>query len=551
MKKDLVSIVVPTYNDEPYLRKALDDLLNQTYQNIEILVVDDGSTDETANIVNEYVQRDKRVKYFFKENGGTGSALNVGFLNVQGEFGTWVSSDDRKELHMIERLVNFLQKNRDIEFVFSSFYSEYLEKNIQPFLKYKLNSKGYKENPHTFYEKRPRTHSKEAFAVDEFTESNYRQCILGVNYMFTMNLKNQIGDYLTIPGEDYYMAAIMGLKTRVGYIDEVLGVHKNPPDSLSMENRACVAAANVKTRSLILKEYRKWHLKEIPKIAHFYWGSPKMSYMRYNTIKSFKKLNPDWSAVLYVPSEVSQKLWKDTMHRSDSLDYTSELDYLERLKSEIALKVVEVDFTRVFKSGAPAHRSDYLRWILLYSTGGLWCDMDILFHKPMNEIYFNKIEHIDIDTIVCWDYRHEISGGTTIGFLLSSKGNPYYKDLSLKSKYLLARESLNEAEELKYQAFGADMINKMYKNEKIVRRHYPSCKVLNLDPDCVYYYDFKNLPKIYEEENFKNLPERSIGVHWYGGHPDSQKMNNMLNDENYKDFSNTYTEILQMLEGAE
>ena len=107
MVKDLVSVVVPTYNDAPYLEVAIEDLINQTYSKIEILIINDGSTDKTEEILKKYIEKDKRIRYFYKENGGTGSALNMGFEKATGEFGTWISSDDRKNPNMIERLVNF------------------------------------------------------------------------------------------------------------------------------------------------------------------------------------------------------------------------------------------------------------------------------------------------------------------------------------------------------------------------------------------------------------------------------------------------------------
>ena len=117
MQKDLITVVMPTYNDEKYIRRAIDDILKQTYSNFEMLIVNDGSTDNTAQILKEYSEKDNRIKVFHKENGGTGSALNHGFKHANGEFGTWVSSDDYKEPDYLEQLVTLLKDNRDVEFV--------------------------------------------------------------------------------------------------------------------------------------------------------------------------------------------------------------------------------------------------------------------------------------------------------------------------------------------------------------------------------------------------------------------------------------------------
>lgn len=92
--RGLVSIVVPCYNSAKYLRSALDSVLNQTYEHIECLVVDDGSTDGTKDLVLEYLEKDKRVKYFFKENGGEASAKNYGLERSSGEWVHVLDSDD-------------------------------------------------------------------------------------------------------------------------------------------------------------------------------------------------------------------------------------------------------------------------------------------------------------------------------------------------------------------------------------------------------------------------------------------------------------------------
>ena len=76
----LLSIIVPVYNSEKHLKECLDSLINQTYKNIEIICVNDGSTDNSLNILNEYAKKDNRIKIFSKENGGMASARNLGRL---------------------------------------------------------------------------------------------------------------------------------------------------------------------------------------------------------------------------------------------------------------------------------------------------------------------------------------------------------------------------------------------------------------------------------------------------------------------------------------
>ena len=82
--QQLVSVIVPVYNVENYLRKCLDSLINQSYVNLEILLVNDGSTDASGELCEEYAEKDLRVKVFHKENGGPSSARNLGLEHAGG-----------------------------------------------------------------------------------------------------------------------------------------------------------------------------------------------------------------------------------------------------------------------------------------------------------------------------------------------------------------------------------------------------------------------------------------------------------------------------------
>lgn len=84
MNNELISIIIPVYSAEKYLRQCLDSIINQTYTNFEVLLVNDGSTDSSGMICQEYVENDSRFRYFEKENGGASSARNLGLERSGG-----------------------------------------------------------------------------------------------------------------------------------------------------------------------------------------------------------------------------------------------------------------------------------------------------------------------------------------------------------------------------------------------------------------------------------------------------------------------------------
>lgn len=119
-----ISIVVPVYNVQKYLRQCLDSIVNQTLQDIEIICVDDGSTDDSGVILDEYASRDSRITVIHKENSGYGHSMNVGFDAASGEYIGIIESDDYAELNMFETLYRVAHGN-DLDVVKSSFFFYY------------------------------------------------------------------------------------------------------------------------------------------------------------------------------------------------------------------------------------------------------------------------------------------------------------------------------------------------------------------------------------------------------------------------------------------
>lgn len=103
-----ISVIVPVYNVEKYLRRCIDSILTQTFTDFELLLIDDGSKDESGKICDEYARKDERVRVFHKENGGVSSARNVGLDNARGEYISFCDADDWVDWSWLEEFCNKL-----------------------------------------------------------------------------------------------------------------------------------------------------------------------------------------------------------------------------------------------------------------------------------------------------------------------------------------------------------------------------------------------------------------------------------------------------------
>ena len=113
--KNLISVIVPVFNVEAYLARCLDCILNQTYSDYEMLLIDDGSTDSSGKICDDYSRRDPRIKVFHKKNGGVSSARNIGLRNAVGGCVVFVDSDDFIHPQYLETLYNaYVSEKADI-----------------------------------------------------------------------------------------------------------------------------------------------------------------------------------------------------------------------------------------------------------------------------------------------------------------------------------------------------------------------------------------------------------------------------------------------------
>ena len=123
-----ISVIVPVYNVEPYLPQCLDSLIEQTFNDIEIICVNDGSTDGSLNVLNHYAAKDSRIKVIDKPNGGVSSARNRGLDAAQGEYISFVDGDDWLKQNAYEEIISAVDK-RNVDMAVFGYY-EYLDGNL-------------------------------------------------------------------------------------------------------------------------------------------------------------------------------------------------------------------------------------------------------------------------------------------------------------------------------------------------------------------------------------------------------------------------------------
>ena len=284
-----------------------------------------------------------------------------------------------------------------------------------------------------------------------------------------------------------------------------------------------------------------WHLTKIPKIVHFYWGNEKLSYLRYLSVLSFRKLNPDWKIKIHIPAVLNTDPppW-DTMHQKN---IKINKDYFDQLK-HLNVEIITQDFSNDFDNNAhEVHKCDFLRWKVLSEEGGVWSDIDILYVKSMDELAENLDEEYQksIDIFLCCFRKSKHA----IGFLMSAGNNIFYRKL-----YELAKENYDKT---KYQCIGSKLIDYNYHSQVKIRKAFGrDTSVYFIDPASVYSLQEAEIPTFFsppssETIDLINAPN-IIGFHWYAGHPLAQEFESQLDLENVDQFDNFLSRIIKIKE---
>ena len=199
-----VSVIVPVYNCEKYLKKCLDSLVNQTLKDIEIICVNDGSTDNSGRILEEYT--DSRIKIITKENGGISSARNAGIAVAKGEYLGFVDSDDWVDLDFYEKLYNTAVKyNADIAAagiirlhkLRKRYYLQFKDEQVTDDFKTKLQLCDIPDKSYVW---------NKIYKTDKFNKTNlkFKEGRIYEDVIFTPQILYSMKTLVTVPGTYYY-----------------------------------------------------------------------------------------------------------------------------------------------------------------------------------------------------------------------------------------------------------------------------------------------------------------------------------------------------------
>lgn len=276
-----------------------------------------------------------------------------------------------------------------------------------------------------------------------------------------------------------------------------------------------------------------WQCNRIPRKMHFYWGNEATSFLRYLSVYSFRKLNPDWEINLHIPkaSHQGHASW-NTWESYDSAHFKGR-DYSSELFCIPGLNLREVDFSAFpeLEDATEVHKSDFFRWHLMAREGGVYSDIDILYCRPFEDLYFNTEAHRDAEAVIC--LREQ---GHIIGFFMAAPRNPMFERL--------AEAALKHLDVNQYQAIGSTLMNKLYPDEAAIQAKFPGMAFVNLPMGVVYPFDWTQAAKIFQGRDDSALGAETIGVHWFAGNPGSQQFNNLLTAENFRQHPCVLTDLI-------
>lgn len=557
-----ISIVTSYYNRKKLFYETLKSISKTKYSNFEVVVVDDGSDkhERLEDLKNEFgflkvIRIEKEDKWYKNPC----IPFNIGIKSLTGDI---IILQNPECYHVNDILTYAYENSNDSNYLSISTYA--LDK--------KLTAKFLKiENKKEFFQKLPQQEFVGETLLGWYNHSKYRPVYYHFCSIMTKNSMNLLGgfDERYADGiafdDNEILERINRLKLNTIICDNVSVVHLyhdsiyyNMKDYLSYHKKNELMYEITKKENIINVNDNKPIIKDkqIPKRIFFYWCGDNFSWMRYMTLYSFRKMNPDWEIVLYRSNNPNRKKTWSSYEKQD-FSKKIEINYFDKLK-DLNIKIEPVvfpeDVAPHIKDMSLIHESDLFRYYELYKNGGIYCDTDVLFFRPIDNFYNMLVEN-NYDTIFAQ------SEWVTIGFLGSVKNNELYKNLfetgvyNYKNKVTDINYDINS-----YQSMGAELIYKIFnkKNWKsgsyysnvlneIIKR-YPYLNIYNLPNSIIYHYDWRTPNEVFSNAyGIDTFDLDSIGYHWFGGSDESNKYNTILTENNFYDYKTTFSEIAKKI----
>lgn len=256
--KGMVSVILPVYNEEAYIEEAIDSILNQTYTNLELIVIDDGSTDTTLEIIMRKKSEDDRIVLITRKNKGLVTSLNEGILIAKGEYIARMDADDKSHLDRLEKQVAYMEMNKDV-YLLGTNYSLLYEPGLSEDVKKAAQG----------------THKRSMAPIDSmnwFLSTNETMKFIHPTIMMRKTLFDKIGLYRQYKLEDielYFRCGINNL--RIDKLDEILLDYRVRANSKSRTEGRAEQTKEIMSYKLDYLVGRNWNEKT--EFKYMIWGA--------------------------------------------------------------------------------------------------------------------------------------------------------------------------------------------------------------------------------------------------------------------------------------
>ncbi len=241
----LVSVVLPVFNGEKVVASSVESVLRQTYKNFELIIVNDGSTDRTKEIIEGYAQKDSRIKIINQENKKLPTALSVGFREAQGEFFTWTSADNIMLDYCLEVMVNDLKKKPDVSMVYGNMRL--------------IDGNGRIKRGHFWFEK-PLFSGNVCLPKDTNCLNTYANNTIGAAFMYRSSAAYILGDYskfkTNLEDYDYWMRMNSLLRIEHTDDDRPLYLYRIHRESLTAHDKELGITKN-RYKLMVFDDFRR------------------------------------------------------------------------------------------------------------------------------------------------------------------------------------------------------------------------------------------------------------------------------------------------------